>query len=310
MQDKDIEKKVENYVSPEGLTTKQLEYGLWYVEHKRLLTMALYGFLIFAGAVSWAYTIYGFAYYLSRGMTEDEILAKALVRTESVNHAYVEQVAARDLAIGPAQILGSNGKYDLFAPVVNDNQKWWAEFDYYFSGNGWQTEKTASYIFPGETKYPAALAEEFAYLPVGGRLIMENIRWHRISRHAIADWDDYYRSRLNIETADIKFIPAAASGLSEKLNLNRLSFTAINNTVYSYWETDFTILLYGGGQVVGINRYILSDFMSGQKKQLQLSWPGSLNRVDRVAIIPEINIMKDDIYIPYEGGVGQPSGRD
>jgi hypothetical protein len=46
--------------------------------------------------------------------------------------------------------------------------------------------------------------------------------------------------------------------------------------------------------------------MSGQKKSVEISWPGDLGWVDSVEIIPEINIMKDDIYIPYQGGVGQP----
>lgn len=299
---------MEHYVGPEGLTTKQLEYGLWYVEHKRLLLRLLYGFLIAAAAVSWTYTIYGFAYYLARGMNEDELLAKALVQSESVSHAYIEQTAARDLIIGSAQVLGSSEKYDLFAQVKNDNQKWWAEFDFYFIASGKRTEKISGFILPGETKYLAALARDFSSPPAGALPVIENISWHRISRRAIPDWNAYYLSRLNIAAADIKFIPAQSGGLSEKLNLNQLSFTAVNDTVYNYWETGFTILLYSGNQVAGINRYVLSDFMSGQKKKIQMSWPGNLSGADRVEIIPEINIMKDDIYIPYEGGVGQPSG--
>jgi len=307
-QEKEIEKKVENYVGPEGITTKQLEYGLWYVEHRRLLRNTLYGFLILVAAVSWTYTIYGFAYYLARGMNEDEILAKQLVQTSAVGHEYVEQVAVKDLTIGPAQIIASSGKYDLFAPIKNDNQKWWAEFDYYFTAAGKQTEPTAGYILPGETKYPAALAQDFSYQAADGRLMIANVQWHRINQHAIPNWNDYYQAHLNIATADTKFIPAGTSGLSEKLNLNQLNFTAINHTVYNYWETGFTILLYSSGQIIGINHYTLSDFMSGQKEPVELSWPGNLNGVDRVEIIPEINIMKDDIYIQYEGGVGQPSG--
>jgi len=304
-QEKEIEKKVENYVGPEGITTKQLEYGLWYVEHKRLLRQALYGFLILLAAVSWTYTIYGLAYYLARGMNEDELLAKQLAETQVAGHEYVARIAAKDLVIGQTAALRTADKYDLFAEVKNDNQKWRAEFDYYFVAAGRQTEKISGYIFPGQTKYLSALAQDFPYPPAAGRLILENIKWRRINQHAIPDWNSYYRAHLNIATADIKFIPASSSRLSEKLNLNQLSFTVINQTVYNYWETGFTILLYGGGQIVGINHYALSDFMSGQNQQVQMSWPGNLPGVDRVAIIPEINIIKDDIYIKYEGGVGQ-----
>ena len=59
-----LEAATRNYTGPEGITTKQLEAGLWYVEHKQLLRRILYGFLILTAAVSWTYTIYGFAYYL------------------------------------------------------------------------------------------------------------------------------------------------------------------------------------------------------------------------------------------------------
>jgi hypothetical protein len=45
--------------------------------------------------------------------------------------------------------------------------------------------------------------------------------------------------------------------------------------------------------------------MSGQERQIAISWPGNVSRVSRTEIIPEINIMKDDIYIKYEGGVGE-----
>ena len=305
-QEKEIEKKVENYVGPEGLTTKRLEYGLWYVEHKHQLRMVLNGFLILISAVAWAYTIYGFAYYIARGMSEDEILTKQLVQLNSADHNYVLQVSAKALTIEPVNILRSAGKkYDIFASVKNDNPKWLAEFDYYFTVSGRTTGKTKGYILPMETKYLSALAQDFAYLPESGRLVMENISWRRINQHQIPDWNGYYNNRLSILTEEIKFIPANSSRLSEKLSLNQLSFNVINQTAYNYWEVGFTILLYNFDQIVGINHYILRDFMSGQKRQVEISWPGDLGQVGRVEIIPEINIMKDDIYIPYEGGTGQ-----
>lgn len=305
-QKKEIEKNLENYVSAEGITTKQLEIGLWYVEHKRRLKMVLIGFLILISAVSWSYTIYGFTYYIARGMNEDEILIKQLVQVNSAGHDYIRQVSAKDLAIGSVEIIrSSDKKYDLYAKLKNDNQKWWAEFDYYFTAAGRQTEKTKGYILPEEVKYPAALAEDFSYYPEDSRLVIENISWRRINQHQIADWEAYRDSHLDIASADIKFISAKANPLSEKLGLNQLSFKAINHTAYNYWSVGFVILLYARDQITGINHYILNDFMSEQKRLVEISWPGDLGRADRVEIIPEINIMKDDIYIRYDGGIGQ-----
>jgi len=304
--EKKLEAAVKNYVGPEGITTKQLEAGLWYVEHKKILRNILYGFLILVGAISWTYTIYGFAYYIARGMAEDQILAKQLVNTSVIGHDYVVAVGAKELTAGPVGILGSTDKkYDLYSQLKNDNADWWVEFDYYFITEGQATKKAHNFILPSESKYLFALAQDFFSPPASAALMLENVVWQRISAHQIPDWPDYYHRHLDIESSNIKFIPASLSPLSEKLNLNQLSFKVINQTAYNYWETGFIILLYRSGSLVNINHYILSDFLSGQERSIELSWPGSIGQADRVEIIPEINIMKEDIYIKYEGGVGQ-----
>lgn len=303
--EKELEKKVKNYVSAEGVSTKQLEIGLWYIEHKRQLKLALIGFLILISAVSWAYTIYGFAYYFARGLREDEILTRQLIQANGANHEYISQISARNLIISPVEIIKAGKKYDLYVKLENDNLKWWAEFDYYFTAAGRQMEKSRGYILPSESRYLFALAQDFSYYPEDGRLIIENISWHRINQHKIADWPAYRDNHLNIVSADVKFIPANASPLSEKLALNQLNFKTVNQTAYNYWSVGFTILLYSGDQLIGLNHYVLNDFMSGQARPVEISWPGNLGRVARVEIIPEINIMKDDIYIKYEGGIGQ-----
>lgn len=301
-----IETAAKNYTGPEGITTKQLEAGLWYVEHKQLLRRILYGFLIVVAAVSWTYTIYGFAYYLARGMDEDRIMVKQLVETNNIGHSYVLQISAKELAVTPVQVIRSaDRKYDLYVQARNNNQDWWAEFDYYFITEGSQTEKAHGYILPSEAKYIFALAQDFNNSPAAATLVMENVKWQRISPHQIQDWSDYYKKHLAILSTDIKFTPAGSSPLSEKLNLNQLIFNVSNNTAFNYWETGFTILLYQAGSLVNINHYILNDFMSGQKRFVEISWSGAIGWVDKVEIIPEINIMKDDIYIKYEGGVGQ-----
>ena len=300
-QAKEIEKKLENYASPEGIITKELERGLWYVEHRRQFRLVIIGFLILVAAVSWVYAIYGFAYYLARGMKEDEILTKQLVQASSVGHEYVAQIGARQLSLGPVGILKSSGqRYDLYVQLKNDNQRWWAEFDYYFLAAGKPTEKVRGYILPLADKYLLALAQEFAAPPADARLIIENIGWHRLDAHKIPDWQAYYESRLAIASRDVKFTPA---GGSQKLN--QLSFNLVNQTAYNYWEVGLTILLMNGGGLANVNHYGLSDFMSGQTKPVAINWAGSVGPVSEVKIIPEINIMKDDIYIPYEGGVGQ-----
>ncbi len=61
-----------------GVTIKKLDWGLWHVEHREMLKKIFYGFLILVGVILWSYVIYGFAYYLLRGMAEDEIMIKEI----------------------------------------------------------------------------------------------------------------------------------------------------------------------------------------------------------------------------------------
>src|SRR3989338_5402788 len=221
---KDIETKLKNYTGPEGISTKELEVGLWYVEHKELLRKIIYGFLIVMAAVSWAYSIYGFAYYLARGMSEDDALTKELVETNNAGHDYILQISAKKLVLAPIEIFRSgSSQYDFYVPLRNDNERWWAEFDYYFITDDFKTQKAASYILPLETKNLLALGQDFTSQPAVAQLIMENIRWHRLDQHKIPNWNAYYQSHLNIETSDIKFTPASLSPLSDKLDLNQLS---------------------------------------------------------------------------------------
>lgn len=298
--------KIEKYKDVEGLSTKKLNFGLWYVKHCRQLRLLLIIFLIITASISWAYTIYGFAYYIIRGMNEDERLIREMANTNIIGHDYVEQISARDLKYYPIKVLNSTqGKYDFIVQIQNPNQKWSAEFDYYFLAGGKKVNRAKGFILYGETKYFMALAQEFSRKPAAVKLVIENISWSRINQHKIADWREFRNNHLNIITKDIEFKPGRQSGLSEKVSLNQLDFTAINKTVYNYWDVSFMILLYQGQNIININKYSISDFMSGQERQIQVVWSGKIVRVGSIEIIPEINIMDGDNYIKYEGGIGE-----
>lgn len=300
---KKIETKLENYVSPEGISTKQLEKGLWFYEHQQQFKLAGIIILILISAATWSYTIYGLAYYLAKGMSEDDILTKQMLQVSSVGHDYIMQKSAKQLSLGPVQYLPSDGKYDLFTRINNDNPQWWVEFDYYFSGAGKNTDKTHGYILPQNNKYFMALAQEFSAAPIGAVFNIENISWHRINVHQIPDWNNFYQSRLNIATTDVKF--TAANGSQA---LNRLSFNAINNTAFNYWETGFTIVISGYNGVAYINHSTINSFLSGQIKPIEINWAGAIGSAQQVEIFTEINIMDSNAYMPYQGGIGQPSG--
>lgn len=285
-----------------GVTIKKLNRGLWYVEHREMLKKIFYGFLILASFVSWSYTIYGFAYYLFRGMAEDEIMARDIAEEGFISHDAVLKTSPRDLVFDFAKALKADGKkYDLFVQIKNPSENHGALFEYYFSADNEETPREQGFILPNETKYLLALGEEFNFSPASIQFRIGSISWKRIDKHKIPDWAEYRDEHLNISISDAKFIPAKASGLSEKINFNQVEFNAKNNSPFNYWNVDFAVILFGGVNVVGVNKYNLEEFMSGQERKVSLAWPGAINYVSKIEIMPEVNLLRNDIYIKFEG---------
>ncbi|MDD5071813.1 MAG: hypothetical protein PHQ42_03700 [Patescibacteria group bacterium] len=294
------------YPSSFGPSDKKLALGLWLLENKRKLRMALIIFLVIVAGISWSYTIYGFAYYIGKGMNEDEILVRQIVEERMVGHDYILELAPRDLILSSPQILkATEDKYDLLAEIRNPNPKHWANFIYCFSADNKETDCGQSFILPEETKTILALAKIFKARPSGLALAIKEISWARVNPRQFPDWKNFRDEHFDFNIEGVKFTPASASGLSEKLNLNSLEFSITNKTPFNYWEIPLNIFLYRGNSIVGVNRYTVLELMSGEKRKVEMSWLGGLSGADNVKTIPEINIFEDDIYIKYEGGIGE-----
>ncbi len=307
-QNKNREKEadISRYPSNFGPSSKKLALGLWLIEHKKHFRAALVIFLVTIAAVSWSYTIYGLTYYIARGMKEDETLARQIVQNWVVGHDYILELAPADLIFSSPQIFkASEDKYDFLAEIRNPNPRHWASFSYCFSANNEEADCGQSFILPEETKIVSALAKVFKSRPAGPTFVVKEVSWVRVNPRQFPDWENFRDEHLNITMEGIKFTPAPTSGLSEKLNLNNLEFTITNKTPFNYWEIHLNILLYRGSSIIGINRYTVLELMSREKREIEMSWLGGLSGVDNVKIVPEINIFKDDIYIKYEGGVGE-----
>lgn len=297
---------IKRYKDPEGLTVGKMAIGLWLVEHRKHLIMIPIVLLIFVSAITWIYTLYCLGFYIGWGMKEDQKSVSDLLRPNLAGHDFVLSRSAQDLQFQPVQIIElDNKKYDFLVRYKNPNKKFWAKFEYYFKVGDIEFDHGSAFILPGETKYLLALAKELVGQPTGVKFHINNLNWARINLHKYPDWEKFYNEHLDIAISNIKFTPAKATILTEKLNLNDLHFTADNNTAYNYYGVNFIILLYNRGKVIGASKYILNNFMSGQIREIKVTWPGRLGRVDDIEITPEINITRDDIYIKFEGGAGE-----
>ena len=95
------------------------------------------------------------------------------------------------------------------------------------------------------------------------------------------------------------FTPAYKTILSEKININKLAFKIKNQSVYNYQKVNLNILLFDKNKIIGVTTYVLTDIMSDEERNIDFSWPGNFNRVNKIEIIPETNIIDKKNYLNF-----------
>lgn len=300
--------KADQYKDLEGLSIKRLEFALWFTENKFKLYKLLAGILLFIGLVSWGYTLYSFGHYWIVGIDQDNLLANQIVRTSGIDHEYVVSVSAKNLLAGATQILGStNGKYDLVAQIENANPRHWGLVTYHFVVNGTPTPKATTFILPSESKRLLQLGQEFTPAPSDAELVIDNVGWERISKKIIPDWPAFKANLLNFEITDKKFTPARTSGLSEKLSLSQLSFTAINHSPYNYLTVNFDAFIYVGPTLIGVNQFRVDNFQSDEKREIAANFLGQFSRADNIEIVPNVNILDSGNFLKFNSSQSLPT---
>lgn len=288
------------YEDVDGLTSKKLNFGLWYVEHISMFRRFIVVSLIIIGTLCWAYSIYGFGYYFIKGMQEDEILTRAILNSGLINQNFIESTKVRSIETGQIHIFKiDEKKFDFAVKILNPNEKRWAKFEYYFQAGDKILERKKGFILPAETKYLLSLAQDFDYYPQTAELRIENISWHKIDAHAINDWEGFKQAHLNIAITDV-VSSRNQEGLSEKININNLNFSASNNTAFNYLNMNFIILFFSSpDNLVGVYQYNLPEFRAGKKEDVRITWAGDMPSVGEVAVIPEADMMDKNIYLSY-----------
>jgi hypothetical protein len=281
-----------------GMTTKKLDVGLWFVKSKKTFIKIFIVFLIIISAISWSYSIYHFAYYIAKGMQEDQQLLNDMIDTNIISHSYLVQISAKNLSASSVFVfpLGDN-KYDFLIELKNPNDAYWADFYN-------DTENIicgTSFLMPNENKNIIELAKEINSGSKSVNFTIGKLSWRRLDLHKYPNWENFKNTHMNISIENSDFKSIVQSGLSDKLGYNSLTFTAHNKTPYNYWEVDFNIILKRSGKMISINKYNLQEFISGETKNLEINWPGKLSSISDISITPIINILNNNNYIDFEG---------
>ncbi len=274
--------------------------SVWWVEHRAFLKRSAIALFIAFDVVLLLFGGWHLldAFAVSSGAEQNAVM-RMVVLGQSDLRAYTDENAATDLEAGEGRVISiGNSRYDLYTTLLNPNDDWWAEFTYAFSSGDLTTDSRIGFILPSEEKSVVELAVESTSPIQAATLVIEDVTWHRVDHHAIADYETWASDRLN-------FLISASSFEKETRfdgeTYGRTTFMIENDTAYSYYDVGLFVLLLRGSSVVGVNRTTLSSFESGVEAEVTVNWFGTLPSVSQVLVVPELNIFDVEVYKPLQG---------
>lgn len=281
------------YEDLNGLSLKKMNFGLWLSENRSKMTKLIIAFLIIVSAGFFIYSSYHYANYFLDGRNSGG--------TETNVSVLSPRRVVSDLLIAVPQVFKSGETYDLAVNIENPNDKFTGNFQYCFTVNDTPMSCGRGFIMPGEEKYLFALGQKIEGVAPEVSFNVTDVFWQRIDAHKIPDWSMFAVSRLNFAVEDLKLILASSRNTGDRASLDSLEFSISNNSAYGYYEVPLKIAFYNGAELVGVNSYVVNNFLAGQKRSVRLSWLSGLGNVTRTEIRPELNLLDDNIYLKYQG---------
>ncbi len=274
---------------------RNFNFGLWFLENRKKFFI---GVIVFLGLLSVVlYSIFFYNLYDYIRYTPEE--RQALQELSEVNVNLNPGRLAIDLEVGKSQFFFHNDRYDFIAQVKNPNENFFSYINYCFVSGDLELFCSSATLFPGEEKYIVDLAVDLEARPNNLEFVIKNKNWERVNVRTYPNWKNYYSERLNFSISDIKFEIIRPTDLGLK-STNNLSFEIQNNSPYNFWEVPLDIIMFYRGNIVGVNKYNISEFMSLESKNVNLSWSNSLSQVDDTKVIPNLNILQEENYIKYK----------
>jgi hypothetical protein len=207
--------------------------------------------------------------------------------------------AAVPLEPGTVTVLAvEDGAVDLYAPLVNANQDWWAEITYVFRAGEVATTPKKTFVLPAQEKQLLV----FNTKDLGGartaEVELQETIWHRVDRHLTGEPTNWLEDRLSMTIKDAAFqtdIPLDGK------TIGRASFTVTNSTAFSYYDVPFVILLRRGSSVVGVNGTTIASLDAGATQDVSVNWFGALPSASTVEVVLDLNPFDLGVYKPLSG---------
>jgi len=277
----------------ENLTTKQLRFARWYLEHKQRLKSVLIIFLIILDVVIWGWTIYQTVIYFSLTKSHEEMLKE--LTTERIDYlAMHKHFQPLDLEISDVKILSQDkNQYDFIVEIRNPDGKWMiTSIEYNFILDDENSEVQKTFILPNQTKYLFRLGQKLASRPQNIQFVIKSIQRRRVRPEQRATLEII--SKLIIK--DIKFAYTVPE--EKMIAMPQLSFTIENQSVYGFWEAPLIIAMYQQNQLTSLNTLVIKNLKAGETRLIEFNWPSSLPAEANISIQPDINVFDQTAFMP------------
>ncbi len=290
---KKTSKKKRKYTSINGVSDRQLNIGLWLVDNRTKIKQSLIIFLIVFAASTLSYSTYHLTDYFLYGRKHDQKIMQEMTMSFS-DGEYLRQVMSPEkLLFSFTQAYYVDGRYDFLTKIKNPNPRHYGVFTYCFEEVDNELACGETFILPGQEKYVVELNKDISGGVGAINFVVKDISWRRITAHVVKDFDAYKKERFRFFVSDVDF------NISD--NNYFLNFEIRNDSSFNFYKVPLHIILLGPQGEIGVNKYILRNLKSEERTKLSLTWPTGTQRASQILIVPDVDILDKDNYMPYSG---------
>lgn len=286
----------DEHVIGSGLTDQELKVANFWVRNRYLLRRIGYWILGVIGGLSWLFVLWSLldAYAISYPR-ESRIPRRILQNQLAVDGL----TASAPKQITPSQTYvfqAPDNRLDFLVEIMNPNTTWWAEFDYAFDNAGERTPTRKGYILPSSKRYITELGYASTNRARSGRLIVENIQWHRIDPSAVGrDYAAFSSNRLQFRIDDPTYTRDLTVGTQV---VGQSKFTLVNESAFGYWNPQITVVLFRGSAPVAATTLQRSDIRAGESVPMTVNWFENMAGISKSDIRVDVNILDPKAYLP------------
>ncbi len=267
-----------------------LRIGYWFAVHGAQLrtwwgVSILVIDVLLVGYFLYAFTSYSFS-------TQAIVRSVAATAEPLVGSQLRSMVEPKTLELGSAVAL-PRGKstFDFAVPVTNPNEAYAAtDVRYRFQLGTATTREERATLWPGQVASLMLLSVVVPNAPADAKASVEilGVTWQRPIDRKI------YTSEVRFPVTDAFLVPL--TGLPSGAVGTRMTARVRNDSVRSFREVRFGVVVSSGSRVVAVNEVTVERFVSLHERTIETSWLQAIPPGSSVVVFPQVNLLDSSIY--------------